>query len=354
MRGRKLPLLVLFALLCACSSARQDAERLTRAPNVGISHQDLIKRDVRHFAGLRPEVFDYLGWKVGYLDVGDGEVLSYWRVDPPPIRRYVLPSLPSRRQGKGVGLNDIHPAELPAKPKRIATTAVILHGLFGNKFDMSEVALACANAGYRAIVVDLPGHGASTGNTLTFGASERLRLADAIRQLRSSGEVSGHLVLMGVSMGASIALMTAADGVQVDAIVAVSPYAEVGDAFHTMAIESAGLYRWFVRDEHLERIISEVEAIAGAPRSRSSPVVDVGNIACPVLILHGQRDTWIPIEHAYRLEDRGRDVRVIPVPMADHLSIAATIVCNAELIAAWVDQQLGRRVDPANQEIPPP
>ena len=70
-------------------------------------------------------------------------------------------------------------------------------------------ALVLAKAGYRVVLVDLRGHGHSTGDRIYFGGIERTDLVqclDALTQrhvLRGTGRGAGHFLWRraGVAMG---------------------------------------------------------------------------------------------------------------------------------------------------------
>ena len=59
-------------------------------------------------------------------------------------------------------------APRPEPPDRHATIFV-LHGFLMNKETMAGWAFFLAQAGYRVVLVDLRGHGQSTGDTVSFG-----------------------------------------------------------------------------------------------------------------------------------------------------------------------------------------
>ena len=92
----------------------------------------------------------------------------------------------------------------PIKPRletnHIRGTVFLLHGYGLNKEMMLPWGLVLAQAGYRAVLVDLRGHGRSTGDRIYFGRVERTDLAqclDALEQRRrvpGAGRGVGHFL----------------------------------------------------------------------------------------------------------------------------------------------------------------
>ncbi len=154
--------------------------------------------------------------------------------------------------------------------------------------------------------LDLRGHGGSSGVS-TLGDLEILDLDAAVRWARLLGY--GRVVTVGFSMGGSVVLRHAAllghagAGLsRVDAVVSVSAAA-----------------RWFYRGTRPMRLVHRaVETRSGrlyarhAMRTRIAasgwdpppepPVEVVGRIApTPLLLVHGARDHYFPLEHAEAL-----------------------------------------------------
>ena len=91
----------------------------------------------------------------------------------------------------------------------IRGTIFLLHGYGLNKETMMPWGLVLAKAGYRVVLVDLRGHGHSTGDRIYFGGIERTDLVqclDALMQRRilyGTGRGAGHFLWRraGVAMG---------------------------------------------------------------------------------------------------------------------------------------------------------
>ena len=186
---------------------------------------------------------------------------------------------------------------------------VVAHGFGGSLRSPGLRAVTEALSPYAGVVAfDFRGHGRSSGLT-TMGDREVLDVDAAVAAARRLGYA--RVVTCGWSMGGSTVLRHAAlgadagngDGVRqrVDAVVSVSAAS-----------------RWYVRDTvPMRRLHWLVERPAGrvvtrvALRTRvargwdvvpESPVEVVGRIApTPLLLVHGDRDGYFPVEHPQTL-----------------------------------------------------
>ena len=104
-------------------------------------------------------------------------------------------------------------------------TILVLHGILARSATMLPAAGALADSGYRAVLVDLRGHGRSTGEYMTFGLQEAKDLSQVIDALEQRGLVAGNVGVYGISYGATTSIHLAAVDCRVRAVVAVEPFA---------------------------------------------------------------------------------------------------------------------------------
>ena len=177
---------------------------------------------------------------------------------------------------------------------------VVAHGFTGS-IDKPGVQAVCralaAHAGVLAF--DFRGHGRSTGHS-TLGHLEVSDLEAAVVHMRELGYE--RVVTCGWSMGGSVVLRHAALMRGVDAVVSVS-----------------AVSRWFYRDtKPMRRLHWAIETRAGRIVTRrvlgtrvspdgwpvvpESPVEVAGRISpIPLLLVHGDRDHYFPVEHPQAL-----------------------------------------------------
>ncbi|MER6786390.1 alpha/beta fold hydrolase [Streptomyces sp. NPDC000658] len=180
---------------------------------------------------------------------------------------------------------------------------VIAHGFTGDvdRPHLRRVAAAFARRG-AVVTFSFRGHGRSGGRS-TVGDREVLDLAAAVEWARSLGHT--RVVTVGFSMGGSVVLRHAAlPGASVDAVVAVSAPARWyyrGTApmrrLHWLVTRPAGrlVGRYGFRTRIHHRDWDPVPP---------SPVESTPKIApTPLLIVHGDRDGYFPLDHPRMLAE---------------------------------------------------
>jgi fermentation-respiration switch protein FrsA (DUF1100 family) len=182
---------------------------------------------------------------------------------------------------------------------------VVSHGFTGGwrRPDNRAIALSLRDFG-GVVSYDSRGHGASSGVT-TIGDQEVLDLDAAIGWARWLG--ARHVVTVGFSMGGSIVLRQAAlaaDGARPDAVVSVSAagfWFYKGTPPMRLLHRAVGtrLGRSVLRSAFGTRVTDQewTEPYPLSPAESAAMVPPV-----PLLVVHGDRDSYFPVEHARTLE----------------------------------------------------
>lgn len=100
-------------------------------------------------------------------------------------------------------------------------SVIVLHGLGANRRTMTYLGADFAGHGFRAYLLDLPGHGDNT-DAFTFAAAQQCADATAASLLHDGAIDARNTVLLGHSMGAAIAIRMA-DVEPLAATIALSP-----------------------------------------------------------------------------------------------------------------------------------
>lgn len=140
-------------------------------------------------------------------------------------------------------------AKTPGKPLPKAAgpcgTIVLLHGFGDDLGSMVPWALRLAQDGWRCVLVDLRGHGRSTGKRIYYGVVEERDLSQLLDVLRREElQKAEPVVVLGVSYGAALALRWCAAESRVGLAVAIAPYAELSRAVRNIRDEYVS---WFPR-----------------------------------------------------------------------------------------------------------
>jgi pimeloyl-ACP methyl ester carboxylesterase len=124
--------------------------------------------------------------------------------------------------------------KLPEPPNQPTTmphgTVILLHGYGLAQFSMLPWALCLAQNGWRCVLVDLRGHGRSTGDRIYFGCRETNDLSQLLDTLTRDQQVTGPVNVVGESYGAALALRWKTVDPRVHAVVAIAPYASLSNA----------------------------------------------------------------------------------------------------------------------------
>lgn len=240
-----------------------------------------------------------------------------------------------------------------------AAVFVVSHGFTGGwrRPDNRRIALALSQHG-PVVSYDSRGHGRSSGVT-TLGDAEVLDLDAAIAWARWLGAVD--VVTVGFSMGGSVVLRQAA---LCEPSTPAAPQAVV-------SVSAAGF--WFYKGTPPMRLLHRAVGSAGGrgvlrlgfgtrvtaqPWEEPYPLSPSESAAMipplPLLVVHGERDTYFPVEHARSLRDaaatgareRGVADRTDDWLVADfaHAESGATDEL-VHRIGRWAPAALARRVE---------
>jgi dipeptidyl aminopeptidase/acylaminoacyl peptidase len=116
---------------------------------------------------------------------------------------------------------------LKSRDKR--ATIIYSHGLFRSRRELLERAVELWRLGYGALLYDARNHGQSGPARCSLGYWERLDAEGAVRFLGETLHTGDRIVLYGISMGATAALLAAADSPAVRAVVADSSFLNFKD-----------------------------------------------------------------------------------------------------------------------------
>lgn len=223
-----------------------------------------------------------------------------------------------------------------------AGTVVLLHGVRMDKRSSVRVALAICDAGYRAVLVDLPGHGESGGRYLTYGDREARDVSRLLDALQASGVQVGPLGAYGFSYGAAVAIDLAASDSRIRGVVAVSPFASLREVIRDYRRSYLPAATSVVPDGWFQQAVDDAAWFIGFDADASAPVKAIGESSVPTLLIHGDADTQVPLRHSQMLarEANGRaKLVVLRGGTHDSMPVDARHVIRDETVA-WFDAQL--------------
>ncbi|MBL8048723.1 MAG: alpha/beta fold hydrolase [Chthonomonas sp.] len=180
-------------------------------------------------------------------------------------------------------------------PNPEAKTVIILaHGYMMNMSEPSAVAAKLNERGYACLLFDFPGHGRSPNAVVTLGLREAEDVAGAVALAREKMP-HAKVVVWGSSMGAA-ATVLASPNLKLDGMVLDSVYAELLQAAQGWWLFLGGkTLQFFMRPTLIfARVLAKV-------RLKDGRVTEaLKKTDCPVLLMHGDADTMVPLAEAER------------------------------------------------------
>jgi pimeloyl-ACP methyl ester carboxylesterase len=221
---------------------------------------------------------------------------------------------------------------------------VVAHGFTGSWRRPAVRRAAEVFTRYGGVIsFDFRGHGRSAGLS-TVGDREVHDVAAAVEWARSLGY--SRVATVGFSMGASVVVRHSALLRGVSAVVAISGPAR----WYYRGTPPMRRAHWVI-ERRLGRLVARTALRTRISANGWQPIPEAPHEVAPLiapiplLIVHGDADTYFPLEHAHQLFDAAREPKELWVePGFGHAENAAP----AELltrIGAWVRTRTGQRGD---------
>ncbi len=231
-----------------------------------------------------------------------------------------------RSRVDGIPLDGWLLSRSPNAPSR--RPVIMVHGMGSDRQHEAggaalRIAANLVRDGHPVLLFDLRGSGRSGGRHFTLGAEEVRDVGGAIDFLAERGLASKGVNLLGYSMGASIALLAGAVEPLVRAIAEDSGFADLDDLLEVHLPRMSHLPGFFTPG-----VVFAVRSLLGIDVHAIRPIEAAPRLAArgvPLLVLHGDSDTLVPISHGHRLAAAyGPTAETLFVPGAEHVVSYAT------------------------------
>jgi pimeloyl-ACP methyl ester carboxylesterase len=201
-------------------------------------------------------------------------------------------------------------------------------------FAMSPWALQLAQHGWRCVLMDLRGHGKSTGARIYFGMQEATDMSRLLDELLQAEKVSPPVLAVGHSYGAVTALRWRTSDPRVQGVVALSPYSLLADAVINISRQySSWMPEWWLR-AGLEKLPDLLETDAVELDTRTIIRRQPG----PVLFVASDADTITPVQamqDLFELAPKGSQLLI--VADATHEAMPYFFVDLEPVLVDWLN-----------------
>jgi pimeloyl-ACP methyl ester carboxylesterase len=306
------------------------AHRMTQAPNtypswLAPSAPVLISFNENHL----------INSPVQFADVG-----------PPPARLCYCVVEPAEYHLKVIPTNWIERGEARYKftfrtevPRTNAWTAaprgtvVLLHGYGLAEFSMVPWALCLAQEGWRCVLVDLRGHGKSTGRKIYFGLKESRDLSQLLDVLTNHGQLAPPVAVIGESYGAALALRWKTIDPRVGSVVAIAPYGMLSNAVLNICFD----YASFLPRAVIRAGLKQLPAVLGVQGDDLDTTTVLARHPVTALFVAGTKDNITPLADVQSLfKEALPGSELIVVPGATHETVAYRFSELVPPVLAWL------------------
>lgn len=185
--------------------------------------------------------------------------------------------------------------------KKTNKSVLIAHGYMNDKDSMGAYAAMFHQLGYNVLIPDARAHGDSQGKYIGYGWPERYDERKWINRLIKENGADSQIVMFGVSMGGATTMMTSGIKLpsQVRAFIEDCGYTSVNAELMHEAKDLYGLPGFVAWP--LIKTMSGINRVAnGFFIGQASSVKSLHHNHCPMLFIHGTKDTFVPTAMVYQ------------------------------------------------------
>lgn len=339
MRSKSLACLTLLSLVLAMAGCGGFvARRIAEAPN----------RYPSWLAPTPPVELAFEGrlltnFPAGFVNVGPPPArLSYHIVDPADFQ-FTVSSTNWMQRGRPRYIFSFS-AHVPGRTNvwTLAPrgTVVLLHGYGVAQFAMAPWALRLAENGWRCVLVDLRGHGKSTGKRIYYGVKETHDMSQLLDQLARNGQLVPPVAAIGESYGAALALRWKAADSRVGPVVAVAPYAVLSNA----VINICHQYASWLPKALINSGLKKLPELLNTPPGELNTTTVLAHAPETAFFVAGEEDKVVPVHDVHELyEEAAPGSEWLVIPGASHEAVPYYFKDLVPPVLDWLDRDSERQ-----------
>ena len=327
-------MLVMALVLSAAGCGTFVAHRMAQAPN---SYPTWFAPKARVMLGFSPKFLSNFPAK--YVEVGPPKARLCYRVVEPADYHLEVISTNWIERGEPQFEFTFH-AAVPGRTNQWTAaprgTVVLLHGYGLAQFSMAPWALRLAQEGWRCVLVDLRGHGKSTGRQIYFGVRETRDMSQLLDQLARDGELAGPVAAVGESYGAAVALRWKTQEPRLRAVVAIAPYAVLSNAVLNIARD----YVSWMPEGFIKAGLKKLPAVLQVPPDELDMTTVLRRSPVAALFVAGAADKIMPVAEVARLDKLAQaGSELIVAPKATHEAVTYFFKDLTPPVLAWLAKE---------------
>jgi len=197
-------------------------------------------------------------------------------------------------------------------------TVLVLHGLCDSKVSYLELSRQLSAKGFDVVLTDLRAHGRSTGRVVTYGALEKQDQKAVLDKLLADKVVAEPLYVFGTDLGASVGILYAAIEPRVRGVVAIAASRDMNAMCRRFLTRNAIL----LSDDAFAQVMAKAGQTGRLDPKEASAMRAVASLRCPLLLIHGRLDAFVPFTDSEELFDAARGPKELElIPWARHFGI---------------------------------
>jgi dipeptidyl aminopeptidase/acylaminoacyl peptidase len=231
---------------------------------------------------------------------------------------------------------------VPAPGVAQAPAVLVMHGWGANAGMMLHSAVPLSAAGFSVLVLDARCHGASDDEAFTSLPRFAQDIDSGLDWLAHQPQVDARrLAVIGHSVGAGAALLSATRRGDIRAVVSISAFAHPLEVMRRLLASHHIPYfpvGWYV--------VRHVQQVIGARFDDIAPIRSMAFVQCPVLLVHGRDDDLVPFDDARRLLAVGVADKVQLLPVAGRHDPSAALQADQALLLAFLREHICLKLAP--------
>jgi pimeloyl-ACP methyl ester carboxylesterase len=332
MKHWKLLLLVILALQTSgCGSFV--ARLIARAPN---RYPSWFSAEAPVMLAFNPKMLT--NFVTHFVDVGPPPARLCYRIIDPGDYDFRVSSTNWMNNGKKEYQFNFHatvPGRTNAWTQAPRGTVLLLHGYGVAQFSMLPWAFPLAQDGWRCVLVDLRGHGESTGKRVYFTVRETNDIKQLMAQIARDRQLAEPVAMMGESYGAVLALRMKSVDPRIGPVVAIAPFASLSNAVLNIREQ----YCDWVPKPLAKAGIKKLPGLLGIPASEFDTTTVLHRSPVKALFVAGAEDDIAPpaeVKEVQELAAPGSPMMV--VPEATHEALTYYFKDLLPVVVPWLDR----------------